>query len=375
MSGGVWGGRPPEETGPVQVRATVLTVRRVDAYHALTLVAPAIAARFRPGQFITVAVGGPQTSMLARRAFAVHDARPDHGGTIEFVFEASGRGTRWLAELRAREVLDATGPLGRPFPLPKDPSSCLLLGVGYGSAPLLPLAARLRERGCSVDFLLGAQSADRVFGSLTARRSGRSATVTTSDGSFGARGVVTDMLEQVIREARTEVVYASAPVPVLREVTALASKYDIVVQASVDLAMACGIGVCMGCVLPVTGTDGITRMLRSCVDGPVFRGDLVRWDDMGTIPFDALGAPGWPRAKGARGGQGGSEGERGGQERPGGTRGGREGQEGSGGTRGERDGQEGSEGAQGEREGRESPGDRAVTRGGAPQGRQRHHAG
>jgi dihydroorotate dehydrogenase electron transfer subunit len=294
-------GRPPGETGPVQVRATVLTVRRVDAYRALTLVAPAIAARSRPGQFITIAVGGPETPMLARRAFAVHDVRPDHGGTIEFVFEISGPGTRWLAGLRARDVLDVAGPLGRPFPLPKDPSSCLLLGVGYGSAPLFALAARLRERGCSVDFLLGAQSADRVFGALTARRSGRSATVTTSDGSFGARGAVTDMLEQVIREARTDVVYASAPVPVLREVTALASKYDIPVQASVDLAMACGTGICMGCVLPVTGTDGITRMLRSCVDGPVFRGDLVRWDDVGTIPADAFGAPGWPRAKGSQG--------------------------------------------------------------------------
>jgi dihydroorotate dehydrogenase electron transfer subunit len=49
-------------------------------------------------------------------------------------------------------------------------------------------------------------------------------------------------------------------------------------------------------VLPVTGTDGITRIVRSCVDGPVFRGDLVRWDDMDTIPFDALGAPGWAGA-------------------------------------------------------------------------------
>ena len=284
---------------PVQVRATVVTVRRVDAYHTLTLVAPAIATRFRPGQFITVAVGGPETSMLARRAFAVHDARPDHG-RVEFVFEASGRGTRWLAGLRVRDVLDATGPLGRPFRVPKDPSSCLLLGVGYGSAPLFALAARLHERGCSVDFLLGGQSADRVFGALTARRIGRSAAVATSDGSAGARGAVTDLLEQVIREARTEVIYACAPVPVLREVTALANKYDIPVQASVDVAMACGIGVCMGCVLPVTGTDGVTRMVRSCVDGPVFRGDLVRWDDVGTIPFDALGAPGW---KGTRGGQ------------------------------------------------------------------------
>jgi dihydroorotate dehydrogenase electron transfer subunit len=141
--------------------------------------------------------------------------------------------------------------------------------------------------------VLGGASADRVFGALTARRSGRSAAVATADGSLGARGAVTDVLEPVIREARTDVIYACAPVPVLREVTTIAGRYDIPVQASVDVAMACGTGLCMGCVLPVTGNDGITRIVRSCVDGPVFRGDLVRWDDMGTIPFDALGAPGW----------------------------------------------------------------------------------
>jgi dihydroorotate dehydrogenase electron transfer subunit len=284
---------------PVQVRATVLTARRVDAYHALTLVAPAIATRFRPGQFITLAVGGPETSMLGRRAFAVHDIRSDHGGTVEFVFEALGPGTRWLAALRARDTVDAVGPLGRPFPVPKDPSRCLLVGVGVASAPLFALAAKLSERGSSVDFLLGGQSADRIFGALTARRSGRSATVATTDGSLGARGAVTTMLEQVIREARTEVIYAAAPVPVLREVTMLASRYDIPVQAQVNVAMSCGIGLCMGCVLPVTGTDGITRIVRACVDGPVFRADLVRWDDLGTIPFDAVGAPGWPRARAA----------------------------------------------------------------------------
>jgi dihydroorotate dehydrogenase electron transfer subunit len=288
-------------TAPVQVRGTVLTVRRVDAYHALTFVAPAIATRFRPGQFVTVAVGGPSSSMLARRAFAIHDVRPDHGGTVEFIFEAAGPGREWLAALRARDVLDAVGPLGRPFPVPRDPSSCLLLGVGYGAAPLFALAARLRERGCPVDFVLGAASADRVFGALTARRTARSLTVSTTDGSLGARGPVTILLEQVIREARTEVIYACAPVTVLRDVSALAARYEIPVQACVDVPMACGTGVCMGCVLPVTGTDGVTRIVRSCVDGPVFRGDLVRWDDIGTIPFDALGAPGWkPSRAGAQ---------------------------------------------------------------------------
>jgi dihydroorotate dehydrogenase electron transfer subunit len=295
-------GEGEAEAGPVQVRGTVLTVRRVDAYHAMTVVAPGIAARFRPGQFVAVAVGGPVTSMLLRRTFSIHDVRPDHGGTVEFVFAATGPGTRWLAERRARDLLDLTGPHGRPFPVPRDPVSCLLVGGGYGSAPLFSLANRLRERRCSVDFLLGAATGDRVFGALTARRTGRTATITTEDGSLGARGVVTDLMGQIIHEARTDVIYACGPMAMLRQVTSLARRYDIPVQVAVEEMMACGIGVCMTCVLPVTGTDGITRMVRACVDGPVFRGEQVRWDDVGTIPFDAFGAPGWePRSRRAAG--------------------------------------------------------------------------
>jgi len=286
------------EAGPVQVRGTVLTVRRVDAYQAMTIVAPGVAARFRAGQFVTVAVGGPDSAMLTRRAFSIHDVRPDHGGTVEFVFAAEGRGTRWLAERRARDVLDITGPLGRPFPVPRDPVSCLLIGGGYGSAPLFSLAGRLREKRCSVDFLLGAATGDRVFGALTARRTGRTATITTEDGSLGVRGVVTDMMGQIIHEARTDVIYACGPMPMLRQITALARRYDIPVQVAAEELMACGIGVCMSCVLPVVGSDGVTRMVRSCVDGPVFRGEQVRWDDVGTVPFDAVGAPGWePRSR------------------------------------------------------------------------------
>jgi len=270
----------------------------------VTMVAPPIAARFRPGQFVTVAAGGPDSPLLLRRAFAIHDVRPDHGGTVEFVFTAGEPGTRWLAKLRSRDMLDAAGPLGRPFPVPRGSVNCLLAGAGEGATALFPLAGRLRERGCQIDFLLGAGSADHVFGALRARRIARSATITTEDGSLGTRGVVTDLLSQVIHEARTDVIYASAPLPVLRDATALAGRYGVPVQACVPQAAGCGTGVCMSCVLPVAGSDGITRMVRSCVDGPVFRGDMVRWDDVGTIPFDALGAPGWkpPRGHAAPGG-------------------------------------------------------------------------
>ncbi|WP_307845331.1 dihydroorotate dehydrogenase electron transfer subunit [Planomonospora sp. ID67723] len=277
---------------PVQVTGTVLTTRQVDAYHALTVVAPGIAERFRPGHFVAVAVGGSGTSMLTRRAFSIHDVKPDYGGTVEFVFAVNGPGTAWLAERRARDTLDLVGPLGRPFPLPRDPVTCVMVGDEYGSAVLFAVADALQRRGCRVDFVLGGASAGRVFGAMRARRMAETTTLTTEDGSLGMRGRVTDALPGVIADVRADAVYASGPMETLRGVTAVAVEFDIPVQAAVEERMACGIGVCMTCVLPVIGDDGITRMVRSCVEGPVFRGERVRFDDVGTIPFDALGAPG-----------------------------------------------------------------------------------
>ncbi|WP_349448023.1 dihydroorotate dehydrogenase electron transfer subunit [Nonomuraea sp. B19D2] len=276
----------------MQVTGTVLTTRRVDAYHALTVVAPGIAERYRPGHFVSVAVGGAYSSMVTRRALSIHDVKSDYGGTVELVFTASGPGTAWLAERRARDTLDLVGPLGRPFPLPRDPAHCVLVGSEYGSAVLFPLADALLARGCRVDFVLGGAGAERVFGAMRARRIAETTTLTTEDGSLGLRGKVTDALPSVIADTRADAVYACAPMETLRAVTAVALEFDIPVQVAVEESMACGIGVCMTCVLPVIGDDGVTRMVRACAEGPVFRGERVRFEDVGTIPFDALGAPG-----------------------------------------------------------------------------------
>ena len=77
----------------------------------------------------------------------------------------------------------------------------------------------------------------------------------------------------------------------LAAVSEIAASRGAYSQCAVEESMACGIGVCMSCVLPVMGDDGVTRMVRSCVEGPVFRGERVRWDEIGTIPPDTLGAP------------------------------------------------------------------------------------
>jgi dihydroorotate dehydrogenase electron transfer subunit len=279
--------------GPLQVAGQILSTRRVGGYHHLTLVAPGIAERTRPGQFVALATGGADSALSLRRAFSVYkvSSRGVYGGTVEVVLAVHGAGTAWLAAQHPHTPVDVVGPLGRPFSLPRDAVSATLVGGGYGSAPLFGLADALRGRGCRVDFVLGAASEDRLFGVLDAKRMASTVAVTTDDGSAGLAGRVTDALPGVMAAAHTDVVYACGPMAMLRAVTAVAAERGVVAQCAVEESMACGIGVCMTCVLPVVGDDGRTRMVRSCVDGPVFPGDRVRWDDVGTVPADAVGAP------------------------------------------------------------------------------------
>jgi len=279
--------------GAIQVTGEVLGLRRAGEYHVLTLTAPGIAELTRPGHFVALAVGGPDSSMLLRRAFSIYSvqSRGVYGGTLEIVFATHGRGTEWLSRLHRHDQVDIVGPLGRPFALPKQPVSCVLVAGGYGSAPMFSLADALRARGCRVDVVLGASTESKLFGVLEAKRITASLTITTEDGSVGERGRVTDVLPAVLARTDADVVYACGPMGMLSAVADVAAQHGAYSQCAVEESMACGIGVCMTCVLPVIGDDGVTRMLRSCVDGPVFRGDRVRWSDVGTIPEGTVGAP------------------------------------------------------------------------------------
>jgi dihydroorotate dehydrogenase electron transfer subunit len=277
---------------PVQEQGEIFSIQKVGDYYQFTVVAPGVATGFKPGNFVAIAVGGENTAMGLRRAFALSGATPtgSYAGTIQFVVAEHGPGTRWLTQRLAGESLDIVGPLGTPFPIPSQPSPAVLVGGGYGSAPLIPLAAALLERGSPVEFVLGAATESRLFGEMLAKRMVGQVAVTTDDGSAGLRGVVTDVLPAAIERINAEIVYACGPMPMLQAVGTLARKRAIRAQVAVEESMACGIGVCMTCVLPVRGDDGRSRFVRSCVDGPVFDALDVRWNDVGHLPPDLVGA-------------------------------------------------------------------------------------
>jgi dihydroorotate dehydrogenase electron transfer subunit len=275
----------PAEHPPVQRLVEVVGRRPVDAYTELRLAAPEIAATAAPGQFVAFAVGGATSALLLRRSIAISTAQ---NGRVTVVVSAAGPGSTWLTERRPGDTVDVVGPLGRPFPPAPPGARALLVGGGYGAAALVGLAARLRADGHAVDAVAGAAAADRLCSVLELTEIVDRVAVTTDDGSSGRQGLVTLAVDELLPDA--DVVYACGPMPMLRAVAEAATARGIPSYVAVEESMACGIGVCMTCVLPIVGEDGRTRFSRSCVEGPVFGGDRVRFADVGTLPWDVVGA-------------------------------------------------------------------------------------
>jgi dihydroorotate dehydrogenase electron transfer subunit len=98
------------------------------------------------------------------------------------------------------------------------------------------------------------------------------------------------VLPELLPRTGSDVVYAAGPSPMLHEVAFAAEQHGAWSQTALDSGRICATGSCLTCVVPVVGEDGVSRMVRSCVEGPVFRGDRVRWADIGTVPADAWGA-------------------------------------------------------------------------------------
>ena len=271
----------------------VLSNKKVGAYHHMVFAVGDLALHCRPGNFVAISVGDASSNLILRRAFAVYRAsdRGQYGGTIELVVAAHGSGSRWLAGRQIHDRVNMVAPLGTHFGIPTEPVNALLVGGGYGSAPLFGLAEILKSQGSRVDIVLGASVAGKIYAPLEGKRAVNTMTMTTEDGSTGLRGKVTDALPALIDKYGSEIIYSCGPMAMLGAVDEIARQYGLVHQCAVEESMACGIGVCMTCVLPIKGEDGVIRMLRTCIDGPVVDGSRVTWDSKRKIPEGTWGAP------------------------------------------------------------------------------------
>ena len=266
-----------------QLLAPIVSNKKVGQYHQIIINVGDLASLCKPGNFVAINVGGDSSSMILRRAFAISrvSVSATFGGTMELIVAPHGQGSKWLCAQGEGSVLDIVAPLGTAFGIPTEPVPVLLVGGGYGSAPLFGLAEVLNARGCRVDMLLGASTASKIYAPMEGKRAVNSIRIYTEDGTMGQIGRVTDPIAEIIKDLDIAVVYSCGPMAMLSAITMITDSLSVVHQCAVEEAMACGIGVCMTCVLPVQNDDGTISMLRSCIDGPVMDGSKVQWNSVG----------------------------------------------------------------------------------------------
>lgn len=245
----------------------------------LGLAAQNISREARPGQFYMVKATEGLDPFLPRPFSWLRKGEEGlrSGHRVEILFQVLGRGTARLARMRPGERLQVLGPLGRGWDW--NPTSVpLLVGGGVGAASLVSLLEWIPPQlRSSVWVLVGARSGRQLWCGQEMSKMGAKVLLASQDGLKGFRGTVLELLlheEARLLRSGTEV-FACGPREMLREVAKWAASKGVGCQVSLETPMACGVGLCLGCAVRLSGSRGYAR---ACQEGPVFRSEEIEWD-------------------------------------------------------------------------------------------------
>lgn len=216
-----------------------------------------LASNSRPGMFFELRALSQKDRLF--KPISVYKA---DGESLEFFFKLIGEGTKALGQLQTGDDLELIGPLGNEFPLPEGRKALLVSG-GVGYPPLAWLKKALPPSTTAIHLHGGAGKDDVWDCDL----------VCTINGSAGHKGLVTDLVPDLLRVESIDLVYSCGPLPMLKKLASLCK--GIQHYVSMEAYMACGVGVCYGCAIPVG--DGFQRV---CKEGPVFDADLIKWEEL-----------------------------------------------------------------------------------------------
>lgn len=239
--------------------------------YEMVVEAPRIAQKAQPGHFVVVMADEEGERVPLTVADFDREA-----GTITLVLMVVGTSTTKLAHMDVGETLYAfIGPLGKPSELEKFRTAVMVAG-GVGTAPIYPIARALREMGCRVISIQGARSRELLFWTEKLAAVSDQHVVTTDDGSFGRKGLVTEPLQELLEndaEKAIECVYAIGPAIMMKFCAKTTEPFGARTVVSLNSVMVDGTGMCGGCRVDVGG-----QTLFTCVDGPEFDGHRVDWD-------------------------------------------------------------------------------------------------
>jgi len=208
---------------------------------------------------------------LLRRPLSIHHVDPKNK-TFKLLYEVIGPGTKILSARKVGEEISVLGPLGSGFKIEKD--ILILVAGGMGIAPLGFLAHEALKNKKKVHVFIGAKTKELVLCEDGLKLLGAEVTVATEDGSYGEKGLITDILSSKLATAHLPLttVYSCGPKAMLKEVAAIAKQNKVDCQISMEAYMACGIGACKGC--PIETANGYKMV---CKDGPVFNAEEIKW--------------------------------------------------------------------------------------------------
>lgn len=276
------------------VDARVTRVNHLEAdQHTLVLEAPAIAESATPGSFVHLGVNA-DPAVMRRPLSILWTDRKD--GTVEVLYKVVGKGTEELARVREGETLPALGPIGRGFQVDSDRDRPLLIGGGVGIPPILFLAREIKDHasplvvmGSEVPFPFASRPStirvpgmpDGVIAGMDLLEDwGVASRLCSTQGYAGCYEGYVDAAARMWLETQASgqceqvIIYTCGPVPMLEAVARLAREFDVPCQVCMEEYMACAVGGCAGCTVPVLGEGG-WAMKRVCVDGPVFDAQAV----------------------------------------------------------------------------------------------------
>jgi len=232
--------------------------------------APWVAKKAKPGQFVILRVNEEGE----RIPLTIADYDPDLG-TVTIIFQEVGKTTMMLGELEeGDDILDFVGPLGREIE-ERYFGHVVCVGGGVGIAPTYPKAKALKACGNKVTSIIGARTASLLFWEDKMRSVSDVLYVTTDDGTYGEKGFVTHVLERVLKSEKVDLVVAVGPVMMMKMVSLLTKDYGVPTLVSLNPIMVDGTGMCGCCRVTVDG-----KCCFTCVDGPVFDGWKVDFDEL-----------------------------------------------------------------------------------------------
>ncbi len=220
------------------------------------------------GQFVSLLADDNWEHPL-RRPMSIADVKDDE---ISIIYKVFGSVTQALTQLKSKDYIDVFGPLGNTFNVDFDKFYPILIGGGIGLSPILNLSKCLTQKGINIATIIGAKKSKEHF---LQHNPDKNMFLSTDDGTIGINGTVIDALNIVLEDKKNPKIFACGPEPMLFYIQKMLEEKSILGQFSVESYMACGVGLCQGCVIPKKQNNGYNLV---CKDGPVFEANEVRFD-------------------------------------------------------------------------------------------------